>query len=293
MSPRPPSQSHDEGQTLLEGIYDFCKTGSHFERLCRALLEAMGLGDVVVTGRPGDGGIDLVCTREGVEGLSAADSITYRIQAKRCKPGLSVTIQAVRALRGILVPPEKGIFITTGRFTKSALDFLEQDPSRPVILIDGDRLVELCVRHALGVEFRPVFNPDRLLRQIELDSPLSSTTPEAGHARSPDDEAFPEAYTTRISRNDVRSMILPLPGNILNQLPESSERLVVWIDGKEESLRFNRSRRYVSGIAAFFRRAGLMDDDGTNHCGLAAWRFDPKLKRAKVTVARTASPREG
>jgi len=67
----------NERRVLLEGIYEFCRTGSQFEKLCRALLGAMGLGDVVVTGRPGDGSIDVVCTREGVEGLSAADRITY------------------------------------------------------------------------------------------------------------------------------------------------------------------------------------------------------------------------
>ncbi len=282
----------NERRVLLEGIYEFCRTGSQFEKLCRALLGAMGLGDVLVTGRPGDGSIDVVCTREGVEGLSAADRITYRVQAKRCRPNLSVSLQAVRALRGVLIPPQKGIFITTGRFTGSALEFLDQDPSRPVILIDGDRLVELCVRHALGVEFKPVFNPSRLAQQIEWEPALPVPLGEAEAARGQSSEDFPETYTTNISRNDVRTLILPLPVGLLRQVPNLDDRLAVWIDGSLESLRINRARRYVAGIAALFRQAGLMGEDGTNHQGLAVWGFDPQTRTAKVTVSRVLGHKE-
>ncbi len=47
----------------------------------------------------------------------------------------------------------KGVFVTTARFTKSAKDYVDKSPKR-IVLIDGDELARLMVRHNVGVRTR-------------------------------------------------------------------------------------------------------------------------------------------
>lgn len=56
---------------------------------------------MLVTQRSSDGGIDLEAIRYGVGGLAGADSVEYYVQAKRNKPGTTIPIEKVRALRGV------------------------------------------------------------------------------------------------------------------------------------------------------------------------------------------------
>ena len=55
---------------------------------------------------------------------------------------------------------EKGIFITTGRFSKEATAEASRDGAPPVELVDGETLVELFERAGLGVKPRTVFDVD-------------------------------------------------------------------------------------------------------------------------------------
>src|SRR5438105_976713 len=103
-----------ELDALLHKMYLAFSTGTAFEKFLRVLLAKMGLEEVVVTGKSGDGGIDLIARRKGVEGLSNVDEVAYCVQAKRLTPGTSVSPRDVRALRGVLVDGAVGLFITTG-----------------------------------------------------------------------------------------------------------------------------------------------------------------------------------
>ena len=55
---------------------------------------------------------------------------------------------------------EKGIFITTGRFSKEAVTEAGRDGAPPVELVDGETLVELFENVGLGVKPRTVFDVD-------------------------------------------------------------------------------------------------------------------------------------
>ena len=55
---------------------------------------------------------------------------------------------------------EKGILITTGRFSKEATAEASRDGAPPVELVDGETLVELFERVGLGVKPRTVFDVD-------------------------------------------------------------------------------------------------------------------------------------
>lgn len=53
---------------------------------------------------------------------------------------------------GAMQKAEKGVFITTSKFTKEALDFANAESRKHIRLIDGDSLVELMIKHRVGLE---------------------------------------------------------------------------------------------------------------------------------------------
>ena len=56
----------------------------------------------------------------------------------------------------------KGIFITTASYSKKTEEFVDADPSRPIILIDGKSLVESCIDNEIGFVFTPVFSKNAM-----------------------------------------------------------------------------------------------------------------------------------
>ena len=55
---------------------------------------------------------------------------------------------------------EKGLMISTGRFTKEAKNEANRDGVTPIELIDGERLVELFEKHELGLKPVTVYEID-------------------------------------------------------------------------------------------------------------------------------------
>lgn len=116
-----------------------------FERLCQRLLREAGFVEVKVTGQSGDGGIDGV-------GIIRVNLISFRVifQCKRYKG--SVSSQQMREFKGTMSGrAERGLFITTGTFTRDAKAEANRDGSVPIDLVDGDRLVSLMKEYRLGV----------------------------------------------------------------------------------------------------------------------------------------------
>ena len=117
-----------------------------FERLAQRLLREAGFVNVNILGRTGDGGIDGV----GVYRVSLV-SFPVFFQCKRYKGSVGASI--VRDFRGAMAGRgEKGLLITTGRFTTEATAESSRDGALPVELIDGDRLCELLREYELGVK---------------------------------------------------------------------------------------------------------------------------------------------
>jgi restriction system protein len=58
---------------------------------------------------------------------------------------------------------DKGLFITTGTFTREAIKEATRDGASPIDLIDGDDLVELLKKLQLGVNVR-------MVEEVEVDS---------------------------------------------------------------------------------------------------------------------------
>lgn len=122
-----------------------------FESLIVALLLAMGYGGSreeagKIVGRSGDGGIDGVIDQDAL-GLDRV-----YVQAKRYVAANAVSEPEIRAFSGSLgaAKANKGVFVTTSYFTQPAQNFAERHPFK-IVLIDGERLAALMVRHNVGV----------------------------------------------------------------------------------------------------------------------------------------------
>jgi restriction system protein len=127
-----------------------------FERIVVELLVKMGYGGSradagKAIGRSGDEGIDGII-KEDKLGLD----VVY-IQAKRWdnNPVRSADVmQFVGALQA--KKANKGIFITTSRFTDDARRYVSQIGSK-IVLIDGEQLTNLMIEHDVGVSTVTVY----------------------------------------------------------------------------------------------------------------------------------------
>jgi restriction system protein len=120
-----------------------------FERLCQRLLREAGFVEVVVAGRSGDGGID------GHGTLQVNPLVRFKVlfQCKRFKDIVSPSV--VRDFRGAMQGrADKGIIMTTGRFTSEARREAVRDGVPPIELLDGERMIDLFTELELGL--RPV-----------------------------------------------------------------------------------------------------------------------------------------
>ena len=144
-------------RAILEGeILDRVRGAApaFLEQVVVDLLLSMGYGggDAEmgrVTGRSGDGGIDGTI-REDALGLDEV-----YVQAKKYADGNTVGERDLRNFAGALdaAGTTKGVFVTTSRFTRAAVDYVAKSPKR-IVLIDGEELARLMVKHGIGVRTR-------------------------------------------------------------------------------------------------------------------------------------------
>ncbi len=128
-----------------------------FESLIVDLLVAMGYGGAReagrVVGRSGDGGIDGVIDQDAL-GLDRV-----YLQAKRYATGNAVSAPEIHAFSGSIgaAKASKGVFVTTSYYTQPAIAFAERHPFR-IVLIDGEQLGELMIRHNVGTRIDETFH---------------------------------------------------------------------------------------------------------------------------------------
>ncbi|MCX7545669.1 restriction endonuclease [Marinicella gelatinilytica] len=136
---------------------------NQFEQLVVDLLLAMGYGGTVEdagksVGQSNDGGIDGLI-KEDVLGLD-----TIYIQAKRWQ-GI-VPIKEIRDFAGALLSKRsnKGVFITTSDYPKSAHEFVATI-DRKIILINGAKLANFMIKFDLGVSTKDIIT----IKEIDSD----------------------------------------------------------------------------------------------------------------------------
>ena len=138
-------------QELLELLLTI--TPDAFERLAQRILRESGFSQVEVTGKTGDGGID----GKGIFKIAGLISFNVLFQCKRWQN--SVTASDIRDFRGALQGrADKGLFVTTGSFTRDAIKEASRDGATPIDLLDGESLTQKIRELKLGLSIEYVEN---------------------------------------------------------------------------------------------------------------------------------------
>ena len=127
----------------------------YFEKVILILLKKMGYGDFIETSKSGDGGIDGIINEDklGLEKIY--------IQAKRYGEN-KVREKEIRNFIGAMSgDTNKGVFVTTSAFDQGAVK-KAHDAHHTIILLDGNKLVDLMHQYNVGVQIKATYEVKEL-----------------------------------------------------------------------------------------------------------------------------------
>lgn len=139
------------GDELLGEVMKLSPTA--FEQMVLDLMSKMGYGTfenaAKTTSISGD---------EGIDGIIMEDKLGFDliyIQAKRWSGDCPVGRPEVQAFVGAIAGKGgKGLFVTTSKFTKQAIDYAK---NQHIILMDGDKLTNYMIENNFGVSTKKTF----------------------------------------------------------------------------------------------------------------------------------------
>lgn len=216
-----------------------------FEQLVGALLAQIGFEDVEVTGRSGDGGLDVQAelTVGGITRVKTA------IQVKRWKHNVSG--KTVRELRGALVADQRGLVITTSDFTRDAITEASAPSKVPISLVTGEKLVTLLVDNQIGVKTRDLKYHVLDLEQFEAFE---------GEAAPAADQRWLGLWPVPGgTRNYVQSSVA-----MLQHIAQESPTLMQMIEWVKSNFERAQSEKTIKGYVGVLRTLGLAAFDGEN-----------------------------
>jgi restriction system protein len=149
------------GANILERIKN--NSPVFFEHLVVDLMVSMGYGGTredasESIGKTGDEGIDGIIKEDRL-GLDVVYLQAKRWEGTVGRPEVQKFVGALHGQRA-----KKGVFITTGRFSNDAFDYVKNiDPK--VILIDGDKLVNFMIDYNLGTTTSTIYE----IKKIDSD----------------------------------------------------------------------------------------------------------------------------
>lgn len=133
-------------------------SSAQFEKLVVSLLLQMGYGNGIteagmVTQQSNDGGID---------GIIKEDQLGFSniyIQAKQWAPNQTAGKPEIQKFVGALQgqQAQKGLFITTAKFSSGALQYADNLLGTKVVLVDGLTLTRLMIKHNVGVSVEHIY----------------------------------------------------------------------------------------------------------------------------------------
>ncbi|MBC8869155.1 MAG: restriction endonuclease [Planctomycetes bacterium] len=133
---------------LLDKLHDL--TPTQFEHFARQLLVAYGFVQVGVTQVSKDGGID----GHGMLKVGLA-RMAVAFQCKRWEG--NVSRPEVDKFRGAIQGEyEQGIFFATSDFTRGATGASIKKGAVPIVLLNGDSIVDLMIEKEFGVQKKPL-----------------------------------------------------------------------------------------------------------------------------------------
>ena len=137
-----------------------------FEKTVVKLLEKMGYGGSLknageVIGKSGD---------EGIDGIIREDKLGFDliyIQAKRWDVETTIGRPEIQKFVGALAGQgaNKGLFITTAKFSREAVDYVKKQHATKIVLVDSQLLTELMIDNNLGVSIESIYE----IKKIDSD----------------------------------------------------------------------------------------------------------------------------
>ncbi|PYV63713.1 MAG: hypothetical protein DMG95_06150, partial [Acidobacteria bacterium] len=116
-----------------------------FECFIKLVLERSGFVKVSVTRASGDGGIDLDAYVDENNEFFAGTHV--QAQVKRWRH--AVGSPEINNFRGALSTTAKGVFVTTGHFTRAAVVEARHESKPSIALVDGEKLAGIVIRNAV------------------------------------------------------------------------------------------------------------------------------------------------
>lgn len=267
-----------QNAVLIEQLYSNVSPKG-FEVFIKDLLESLGFDDIEVVGRSGDSGIDLTATMRRSEIPGIDTSVSCIVQAKRYQPNTTLNPKFIRELRGSMLSGQRGILITTARVSpKTIQEEALKDMSRIVLVIDGERLIELCKSRLIGVQERYIIDEDYLSRLEELEVKLEPTEVKIIGSKL-------------ITQNDIRTRIMRIPKEMKLLVAGKSLVNVEWEDGTKGSFALNEQGNFISGVTSILRKFGLIDATGNTNEMFSEWEsvddgFFVRFKKAEYQERR-------
>lgn len=138
-------------------------TPVEFERLVVKLLLKMGYG----SGIEGAGMVTQASNDGGIDGIIKEDQLGFShiyIQAKQWALEQTVGKHEIQKFVGALQgqQAQKGLFITTARFSSGAIQYANNLLGVKVVLVDGSALTKLMIKHSVGVSLEQTYEVKKI-----------------------------------------------------------------------------------------------------------------------------------
>jgi restriction system protein len=166
------NKNQDVKKYLLEALH--AMHHRKFEELIGEVLRNLNFENVQITGKTGDGGIDV--TGQLVVAGIIRNSVC--VQVKRWRN--NVQRGTISELRGSLRPHQTGVFITTSDFSRQAVEEANDPYKAPISLMNGIELVDLLCEFGIGVISEKVTIYDVDKDELAFDFPEINETNEDG-----------------------------------------------------------------------------------------------------------------
>lgn len=257
-------------EELRKEFYNFFENGYDFEFFLKEFLKDLGFKDIKVTKKSRDGGIDLICYKDIVEGINTIESEKFIIQAKKYEKNIAP--EKVRALNDARNIGVRKLFITTSDFSQQARDEAKEMPD--MSLISGKDIINFYIQNKSD----KIFDWEPKLSNEKLNELIIKNKKDTNQGSIEKNE---EKILRVITKNDVRARILRIPNEIFEKISEENAYDVV-IDGCEKRLNMIKDIKSFAGITEFYRKHNYIDDEQANRNSY--WRIDISKKKIYIDL---------
>jgi restriction system protein len=157
------NKNQEVKKQLLEALH--AMHPSKFEELIGEVLRNFGFESVQITGKTGDGGIDVI----GELVVAGVIRNSVCVQVKRWRNNIQRS--SISELRGSLRPHQTGLFITTSDFSRQSVEEAIDPYKAPISIMNGNELVDLLCQFGIGVILEKVIIYDIDNEELHFDFP--------------------------------------------------------------------------------------------------------------------------